>query len=398
MQEPTSLPLLQQDALVICNACKRVIMADAFESHRVRPRQIPPHRDRAAPTMRARVRQAVCQKLPLKDLIAEEEAASGNPNARPRSRSPHKEKEPTPKGKGPPTETAEVCQQWEGNTADQVCGVRRTGSSKPCMRPLNCKYHTAQQKRGVLGRSLPFDQLYAAFQKQQVLQRQQNLPLAQPKTAAHYAMGARSGAERLPAHGGYGAGAGAPGASGYGHTPMAPPVVVDPDPLWQAEWARLLHQMPTMQVPFAPAAVYTLCTPQLSPAPLHAAEMPMTATRVCPQDAWAASALCDESLWPSSLSEQAKSYIARTNPIVILSTRLAPRVRRTQRRRGTRARDYGACPSPTSRRIESHVAAHSSSSSRALRKAREGRRRGARRRCNRRKSRARRRARRRCER
>ena len=312
MQEPTSLPLLQQDALVICNACKRVIMADAFESHRVRPRHIPPHRDRAAPTVRARVRQAVCQKLPLKDLIAEEEAASGNPNARPRSRSPHKEKEPTPKGKGPPTETAEVCQQWEGNTADQVCGVRRTGSSKPCMRPLNCKYHTAQQKRGVLGRSLPFDQLYAAFQKQQVLQRQQNLPLAQPKTAAHYAMGARSGAERLPAHGGYGAGAGAPGASGYGHTPMAPPVVVDPDPLWQAEWARLLHQMPTMQVPFAPAAVHTLCTPQLSPAPLHAAEMPMTATRVCPQDAWAASALCDESLWPSSLSEQATSYTART--------------------------------------------------------------------------------------
>ncbi len=64
------LPLLQQESLVVCDACKRVVLLEAFEAH-----------------------HATCSQLPLKALLADEEAAIGNPAAaRPRSRSPHREK------------------------------------------------------------------------------------------------------------------------------------------------------------------------------------------------------------------------------------------------------------------------------------------------------------------
>ena len=87
-----------------------------------------------------RLPQAVCQKLPLKDLIADEEATIGNPNARPRSRSPHKEKESTPKSKAAPAPqipAASLGQQWDAGTADMVCGVRRAGSAKVTTRHLS---------------------------------------------------------------------------------------------------------------------------------------------------------------------------------------------------------------------------------------------------------------------
>ena len=62
---------------------------------------------------------------------------------------------------------AEDGEVWEAyaseNVMDIVCGVSNAKNTIMCKRPLNCKYHKNETKRGVSGRSLDFDALLLAF-------------------------------------------------------------------------------------------------------------------------------------------------------------------------------------------------------------------------------------------
>jgi hypothetical protein len=46
---------------------------------------------------------------------------------------------------------------------DKQCGVILP-NNLPCSRSLTCKTHSMSLKRGVVGRSQPYDVLYAAYQ------------------------------------------------------------------------------------------------------------------------------------------------------------------------------------------------------------------------------------------
>ncbi|RKP23921.1 SCA7 domain-containing protein, partial [Syncephalis pseudoplumigaleata] len=45
---------------------------------------------------------------------------------------------------------------------DKQCGVMLP-TNQPCSRSLTCKTHSMSLKRGVVGRSQPYDVLYAAY-------------------------------------------------------------------------------------------------------------------------------------------------------------------------------------------------------------------------------------------
>lgn len=48
---------------------------------------------------------------------------------------------------------------------DRQCGVLIAPSNNPCTRSLTCKIHAMGAKRAVEGRSHPFNELLAAYQK-----------------------------------------------------------------------------------------------------------------------------------------------------------------------------------------------------------------------------------------
>lgn len=48
---------------------------------------------------------------------------------------------------------------------DRQCGVIITPNNHPCTRSLTCKIHAMGAKRSVEGRSQPFNDLLAAYQK-----------------------------------------------------------------------------------------------------------------------------------------------------------------------------------------------------------------------------------------
>jgi hypothetical protein len=168
-----------------------------------------------------------------------------------------------------PGETELARQMWERGELkiDEVCGVTRPGSEKarshdahlepcsdltprfapqPCVRPLDCKYHSAQQKRDVLGRSQSFDALVRAFTQQKRTPNAARPGHGQQLASKPAALAAspRAAAPGSPAA------ADADGAS----PKLRLPVVIEPDPVWQSEWAQLLEKMPPMQDARAAAA------------------------------------------------------------------------------------------------------------------------------------------------
>lgn len=48
---------------------------------------------------------------------------------------------------------------------DRQCGVLISPNNNPCMRSLTCKIHAMGAKRAVEGRTHPFNELLAAYQK-----------------------------------------------------------------------------------------------------------------------------------------------------------------------------------------------------------------------------------------
>ncbi|CAJ0832216.1 7066_t:CDS:2 [Entrophospora sp. SA101] len=51
---------------------------------------------------------------------------------------------------------------------DKQCGVLMPPSNSPCTRSLTCKSHSMHLKRSVNGRSAPYDQLLASYQKKSI--------------------------------------------------------------------------------------------------------------------------------------------------------------------------------------------------------------------------------------
>jgi len=192
------LPLLQSEHLVQCAACKRPVVAEHFAAH-----------------------QALCSTLPLRELLAQE-SGHGRPKARPSN------------GVEGRTQLGASPSEGLGLDLDAICGVRRGNKGGVCERPLGCKYHTLAQKRLVVGRSRPFDELHQ--------NRKRPPPQGAPRPAQVPSLAAG-------------------GAGGEGNGPESPS---RPDPAWEAEWARLLEAMP----PY-PEAVTTTSRPTRAwPAPL----------------------------------------------------------------------------------------------------------------------------------
>lgn len=216
------LPLYQQEQLVQCTRCKRMLFIDTFETH-----------------------QAVCKTLNVEDILAEEEGrmlkptrsgagggvvcgADAEPLA-PRAIGRGGRAGRGGRSAGGRGGEGDACgvddglelqppEMWSDGTLnlDVVCGVRK--GQKLCHRPLNCKYHSIHMKR-LVRRSMPYDELAA---------RQKAQGVGTPPLP---------GLLRRPNSEGLGADS----------QPREQTVLPEVDPFWNAEWARMLAQMPTVE-------------------------------------------------------------------------------------------------------------------------------------------------------
>ncbi|KAL1504623.1 hypothetical protein AB1Y20_008406 [Prymnesium parvum] len=233
------LPLLQQEQLVSCQNCRRIILVDCFEEHK-----------------------AMCNALEIRELLAQEETVNNGPHNRSRSKSPqrgggppdgaggvlaglsvHQKKQRTvgPHGVGvrggqkvhlgkgshvsgdSETEQRRKMFQRGEISIDELCGVQSM-QKQVCMRHLNCKYHSVSLKRMVVGRSQPFDLLLAAF-------NQKNLSGGTGNHKGHDSL--------RPPH--------ATGDSSRPRSPVHQPLPAPPDPEWLTRWAHVWHAMPTFE-------------------------------------------------------------------------------------------------------------------------------------------------------
>lgn len=79
---------------------------------------------------------------------------------------------------------------------ERQCGVVLP-NGQPCARSLTCKSHSMGAKRGVAGRSLPYDMLLAAYQKKNQA-RQQSKFSTSSRHWRYFSMLTKDPQQRLP--------------------------------------------------------------------------------------------------------------------------------------------------------------------------------------------------------